>query len=157
MENAPGAILRRIDPGNAPNVEQPSIDLERTWQVAVTSIVEEHNERAASAGDPVPVGPIQRWALEVLRDPAALLPEGAETAYEALSVDRSRTVRSALGAVRRALTNDAISLTAAAARIVEVVRSFGLREVAPPEPLAEITEDDVGVICWMAVLPAATE
>ena len=157
VEDAPGAILRRIDPGNAPNVERPSIDLETTWQAAVTSIVEEHNERAASAGDPVPVGPIQRWALEVLRDPAALLPEGAETAYEALSVDRSRTVRSALGAIRSDLTSELISPTAAAARIVEVVRSYGLREVAPPEPLAEITEDDVGVICWMAVLPAATQ
>ena len=157
VEKTPGTILRRIDPGNAPNVDQPAIDLETTWQAAVTSIVEEHNQHAASAGDPAPVGPIQRWALELLRDPAALLPEGAETAYEALSVDRSRTVRSALGAIRRDLTSEVISPTAAAARIVEVVRSFGLRAVAPPEPLAEITEDDVGVICWMAVLPAATE
>ncbi len=157
VEKVPGAILRRIDPGIALNVKQPSIDLETTWQAAVTSIVEEHNERAASAGDPVPVGPIQRWALEVLRDPAALLPEGAERAYEALSVDRSRTVRSALGAIRRDLASEVISPTVAAARIVEVVHSYGLREVAPPEPLAEITEDDVGVICWMAVLPALTE
>ena len=150
---APGAILRRIDPGNALNAEQPSIDLEATWQAAVTSIVEEHNQRAASAGDPVPVGPIQRWALEVLRDPAALLPEGADRAYEALSVDRSRTVRSALGAIRRDLTGEVISATVAAARIVEVVHSYGLRGVEPAEPLEEITEEDVGVVCWLAVLP----
>ena len=153
VEKAPGAILRRIDPGNAPNVEQPPVDLEATWQAAVTSIVEEHNQRAASAGDQVSVGPVQRWALDVLRNPAALLPEGAERAYEALSVDRSRTVRSALGAIRRDLTNEPISPTMAAARIVEVVRSYGLREVETAEPLEEITEEDVGVVCWLAVLP----
>ena len=117
-----------------PNVDQPHIDLETAWQTSVASIVEEHNQRAASSGDPVPVGPIQRWALELLRNPAALLPEGAETAYEALSVDRSRTVRSALGAIRRDLTNEVITPTVAAARIVEVVRSFGLREIDPPNP-----------------------
>ena len=154
VETAAGAILRRIDPGNAPNVYQPSIDVETAWRQAVASIVEEHNQRALSSGDLAPVGPIQRWALEVLRDPAALLPEGAQTAYEALSVYRSRTVRSALAAIRRDLTNEAISPTEAAIRIVEIVRSYGLREVEPPQPLTEIIEDDVGVVCWLAVLPA---
>ena len=153
VETAPGAILRRIDPGNAPNVEHPPIDLEAAWQTAVASIVEEHNERAASARDPAPVGPIQRWALDVLRDPAALLPEGAESAYEALSVDRSRTVRTALGAIRRTLQDELISLTEAASRIVEVAHSFGLRKIDPPEPLTEITDEDVGVVCWLGVLP----
>ena len=58
--------------------------------------------------------PIQRWALELLRNPVVLLPEGAEMAYEALSVDLSRTVRSSLGAIRRDLANDLITPTAAA-------------------------------------------
>ena len=155
VETAPGAILRRIDPGTATNIDDPPIDLETAWQTAATSIVEEHNDRAAESGEPAPVGPIQRWALELLRNPAALLPEGAESAYEALSVDRSRTVRTALGAIRRDLNEESISPTTAAARIVEVVRSFGLREVESPEPLTEITEDDIGVVCWLAVLPEA--
>ena len=146
VETGPGAILRRINPGNAPNVDQPPIDLEATWQTAVTSIVEEHNQRAASSGDPVPVEPIQRWALELLRNPAALLPEGAEGAYQALSVDRSRTVRTALGAIRRDLTNEHVTPTTAANRIVEVVQSYGLREVEPAEPLTQITENDVGLV-----------
>ncbi len=154
VEQAPGTILRRIDPGNAPNIEQPSVDLEAAWRTAVCSIIEEHNQRALSAGDPVPVGPVQRWALEVLRNPAALLPEGADRAYEALSVDRSRTVRSALAAIRNDLKNEVITPTVAAARIVEVADSYGLREVEPVEPLTEINEDDVGVVCWLAVLPA---
>ncbi len=151
---APGAILRRIDPGTAPSVDDPPIDLEAAWHAAVASIVAEHNEQAASSGDPASVGPIQRWALEILRDPAALLPEGAETAYEVLSVDRSQTVRSALGAIRRELNEESTSRTEAAACIVKVARSFGLHAIEPPEPLTEITEDDVGVVCWLAVLPA---
>ena len=144
VATGPGTILRRINPGNAPNVDNPSINLEAAWQTAVTSIVEEHNQRAASSGDPAPVGPIQRWALELLRNPAALLPEGAETAYQALSVDRSRTVRTALGAIRRDLNNEHITPTTAANRIVEVAQSYGLHKVEPAEPLTHITENDVG-------------
>ena len=124
-----------------------------TTQTAVEWIVEEHNERPASSDDPIPVGPIQRWALELLPNPAVLLPEGAEMAYEALSVNRSRTVRSSRGTIRRDLANDLITPTAAAARIVEVAHSFGLREVEPAEPLTEITEDDVGVVCWLGSSP----
>ena len=150
---APATILRRIDPGNAPNIDKPPIDLEAAWHTAVTSIVEEHNQQARSSGDPIPVGPIQRWALEVLQNPQALLPEDAENAYLALSVDRNRTIRTALGAIRHHLTNNTISPTTAAAKIVELVRSYGLREVEPPKPLPVISEKDIGVVCWLAVLP----
>lgn len=43
----------------------------------------------------------------------------------------------------------------AAGQIVEVVQEFGLQPVPPPPALEPITEDDIGVVCWMAVLPAA--
>jgi len=36
--------------------------------------------------------------------------------------------------------------------IVEVVQSAGLRPVALDELPEEIDEDDLGVVCWMAVL-----
>lgn len=154
VESAPGVILHRIDPGNSPGVDQPPIDLDTAWSKAVSSIVEEHNRRVRSGEEMGSVGPIQQWALEVLRDPAALLPEGAESAYDALSVERSRTVRSALGAIRKDLANETISPTEAAQSIVDVVRSYGLRKVAPPDPMEEITEEDLGVVCWLAVLPS---
>ena len=54
VETGLGTILRRINPGNAPNVDNPSIDLEAAWRTAAASIVEEHNQRAASSGDPIP-------------------------------------------------------------------------------------------------------
>lgn len=49
----------------------------------------------------------------------------------------------------------AASRDEAATRIVEVVRSFGLQPVDPPPALTSITSDDVGVVCWMGVLPPA--
>ena len=45
----PATILRRIDPGYAPGVDDPPIDLEAAWAKAVESIVEEHNEEALDA------------------------------------------------------------------------------------------------------------
>ena len=65
-ESAP--ILRRIDPGNAPGIEEPTINLETAWTTAAASIIAEHNtdsaEKAAES-----VGTIQKWALELLTDP----------------------------------------------------------------------------------------
>ena len=41
----------------------------------------------------------------------------------------------------------------AAQRIIDVVAFYGLTKVDSPEPLPPITEEDIGVVCWMAVLP----
>jgi hypothetical protein len=141
----PATILRRIDPGSALGVDQPSIDLETAWAVAAESIVEEHNRLADPSASEESVGPIQRWALGVLRDPSVPLPEGAANAEAALRVDRSGTVRQALGKIQ--------SRADAALGIVGVVESFGLLPVEPPPPLDPITEEDLGVVCWMGVLP----
>ena len=149
----PATILRRIDPGSAPGVEQPSIDLETAWAVAAESIVEEHNRRADPAASEESVGPIQRWALGVLRDPTVPLPEGAVHAEAALRVDRSGTVRQALGKIQRATDDGSLSRAEAAIEIVGVVDSFGLLPVELPPPLDPITEEDLGVVCWMGVLP----
>lgn len=149
-------MLRRINPGTAPTAEvgEGEIDLEAAWRAAVESIVEEHNRRADPAAERERIGPVQRWALEVLRDPSVALPPGAERADEALSVERSSAVRQALGEVRRHEAEGTISRDEAARRIVEVVESFGLQPVEPPPPLEAITEDDIGVVCWIAVLPS---
>ncbi|MGH7722756.1 MAG: hypothetical protein ACRENL_08005 [Candidatus Dormibacteria bacterium] len=62
--------------------------------------------------------------------------------------------------MRRALSEIASDVAAgrttpddAATRIVGVVAGFGLRPVEAPPLVDPITEDDVGVVCWMAVLP----
>lgn len=80
-----------------------------------------------------------------------LLP-GAE-AYEALSIERSGAVRQVLGAIKRELDAKAIDPMEAARRIIDAVAFYGLTKVDLPEPRQPITEEDIGVVCWMAVLP----
>ena len=147
----PATILRRIDPGYAPGVDDPQIDLEAAWAKAVASIVEEHNEEALTPKSES-LGPKQRWALDLLVDPTIAVPVGGGEAYEALSVGRSQPVRRALGEVKRLLDGEKITRTGAAKRIVEVVKMFGLRKVKKGPVKEEITADDVGVVCWMGVL-----
>jgi len=148
-------MLRRINPGPARGVDpsDAGVDLEASWQVAVDSIVTEHNRRADPRTDAERIGPAQRFALDLLRDPTVLLPPGAADAEEALAVERSSTVRHALTAIRSAIVDGTISRDDAARQIVDVVASFGLQPVEPPPPLDPITENDVGVVCWMIVLP----
>ncbi len=151
-------ILRRIDPGTTPGEELSTagVDLEGAWTAAVSSIVEEHNRRADPRAEAERIGPIQRWALDLLRDPTVALPSGAVDAEEALSVERSSAVRQALAQARTELMQEAISREEAARQIVEVVESFGLHAVEPPPPLEPVTAEDVGVVCWLAVLPAGS-
>jgi hypothetical protein len=78
---------------------------------------------------------------------------GAGVADEALSVERSSSVRQALSEIRRLLVDGELSRDEGACRVVEVVKEFGLQPVEPPPALSPITADDVGVVCWMAVRP----
>jgi len=47
-----------------------------------------------------------------------------------------------------------VSRDEAAAQIVALVNSLGLQPVEQGPALEMITEDDIGVVCWMAVMPA---
>jgi hypothetical protein len=145
-------ILRRINPGGAPGAGAEGIDLEPAWGVAAESVVAEHNRLADPRAEVERLGPAQRWALDLLQDPAVALPEGADRAYESLSVERSSTVRQALVTIRDQLQSGALSREDAARRIVKLVDEFGLHAVPPPPALEPITEDDIGVVCWMIVL-----
>jgi len=59
-----------------------------------------------------------------------------------------------LGSVQRAVDGGELTLDGAAEAIVAVVGELGLRPVGPP-PLPEpIGVEDLGVVCWMTVLPA---
>lgn len=146
-------ILRRIDPHGGEPSEFEGVDLETAWQAAADDIVDAHNKRTDLRAVQEQIGPKQRWALEVLRDPAVALPSGADLADEALAVERSSAVRRALGEVQDRVLEAKISRDEAAAEIVRVVEDFGLQPVeARPLP-DKITVDDLGVVCWMAVLP----
>jgi superfamily II DNA/RNA helicase len=143
-------MLRRIDPGGSEEADAAELDLEAAWQLAASSIVEDHNARATAP--PERIGPAQRFALDILRDPAVVLPEGAARAAEALAVQRGAAVRRALNEVKAELEQERVSRDEAAKRVVGVVETYGLQPV-PVEPRpAKVDVDDLGVVCWMGVL-----
>jgi superfamily II DNA or RNA helicase len=148
-------ILRRINPGSAPAALLPAsgVDLEAAWRTVVPTIVDEHNRRADPRANAERIGPAQRFAVDLLRDPTVILPPGAPYAEEALAVERSSSVRHSLTQIRSQVIDGSVSRNDAARRIVEVVRSFGLQPVESSPLLESITEEDVGVVCWMVVLP----
>jgi hypothetical protein len=82
-----------------------------------------------------------------------ILPEGAERAAEALAVERSTAVRRELNGIAAEAREEQISRNEAARRVVELVERLGLQPVRVDDVPAEITEDDLGVVCWMVVLP----
>ena len=90
--------------------------------------------------------------MRLLTDPDVAVPATAGKAYEALRVGRSQPVRRALGEVKRLLEGEQIGRNEAARQIVGVVDSFGLRSVADAPVHDHITTDDIGVVCWLAVL-----
>ncbi len=148
----PAEILRRIACGEAPAADEPTLDLEAAWQKAAESIVKENNDEVRG-GAGQSLGPVQQWARDVLIDPSIGV-RGAEHAYEALGAGRNQTVRRALGELKRAVESGAMLRADAATEIVRVVELHGLRKVPDEEERSEITEEDIGVVCWMGVLGA---
>jgi hypothetical protein len=63
--------------------------------------------------------------------------------------------KAALRPVQQRLDDSEISRDTAAAEIIQVVENFGLRPVEPPPLPEKIDADDLGVVCWTAVLPSA--
>lgn len=147
-------MLRRIDPAGGAEAELEGVDLEAAWKQAAASIVEEHNLRADPRAAQEAIGPAQRFALELLRDPTVILPEGAERASEALAVERSSAVRRELNGIQAELREERIGAAEAAAQIVRLVERLGLQPVPLDDVPTAIDEDDLGVVCWMVVLPA---
>ncbi|MBI2683947.1 MAG: hypothetical protein HYX33_00920 [Actinobacteria bacterium] len=154
-------ILRRIDPTGGVRVDDVedvlgADGLEDLWTRAAADIVRAHNARADLRATEDRVGPRQRWALSVLRNPAVALPIGADLAEEVLSAERGTLVRRALGEIEDAVAAGTTTRDQAATAIVEAVMEFGLQPVEPPPIPETIAEDDLGVVCWMAVLPEPT-
>lgn len=149
-------ILRRIDPAGGEPTEPEGVDIEAAWRAASTAIVDQHNRRVDVRASQERIGPRQRWALDLLRDPTVSLPIGGkqlDDAEAALSVERSSSVRRALRQVQDRLEDGEISRDTAAAEVIGVIDTFGLRPVEPPPHPRPIEAEDLGVVCWMVVLP----
>ena len=82
-------------------------------------------------------------------DPTVLLPPDADRAEKALTFDGSPCPVDHSGQ----LSDGLIAHDDAAVQVIQVVETLGLPPVQPAPRREPITKDDVGVVCWMAVLP----
>ena len=119
------------------------------WDVARADIVEKWNYLADKANLEPRIPPALARASEVLRtqSPAELTQTQVERAMDSLAApypERTiRTIRAAMSA-----SDDPAEQ---AREIIRVINALGLEPYVPPEPLPEITEEDVHAVCWLAL------
>lgn len=148
-------MLIHINPNEQPATEiTPDWDLQKLFDIAAESIVEQHNALTDPANLEINIPASQRWALEILQSTDA--PQGTRynNAYESLQVGRNNRVRRALSAIRTEYNDGkGMTITQCANKILETVNDFGLAPVKPPEPPKPITKNDIGVLCYQIVTP----
>ena len=123
------------------------------WEVARAHIVEAWNHNADPANLQPDIAPALRRAAELVRShpPPELAQEEIDRAVDALQAPyQERVVRS----VRSALNADGEPAERAAA-VLAVIDDLGLEPYSTPEPLPEITPDDVHLVCWQALTAAS--
>ena len=119
------------------------------WGIARADIVKRWNHLADKANLEPRVPPALVRAAEILRahPPATLTQDEIDQAIDSLSApypERTiRTVRAAMAATDNPAEQ--------AEGILGVIRSLGLEPYVPPQPLPEITDDDVHLVCWLAL------
>ncbi len=119
------------------------------WEVARADIVEQWNHLADKANLEPSIPPALARASEILRThpPTELTQDQVDRAIDSLSAPYpERTVRTIRAAM--ASSNEP---TEQAREIIRVINALGLEPYTPPEPLPEITPDDVHAVCWLAV------
>ena len=124
------------------------------WEVARDHIVESWNHNADPANLQPDIAPALRRAAELVRShpPPELAQDEIDRAVDALQAPyQERVVRS----VRSALNADGEPAERAAA-VLAVIDDLGLEPYSTPEPLPEITPDDVHLVCWQALTAAPT-
>ena len=124
------------------------------WEVARAHVVESWNHNADPANLQPDIAPALRRAAEMVRShpPPELTQDEIDRAVDALQAPyQERVVRS----VRSALNADGEPAEKAAA-VIAVINDLGLEPYSTPEPLPEITPDDVHLVCWQALTAAPT-
>ena len=119
------------------------------WRVARADIVDKWNYLADKANLEPRIPPALARASEILRShsPAEMTQDQVERAMDSLAAPYpERTVRT-IRAAMAASTDPAEQ----AREIVRVINSLGLEPYKPPQPLPEITPEDVHAVCWLAI------
>ena len=121
------------------------------WEVARTDVVERWNFLADKANLEPKVPPALRRAAEILRShpPAALTQDAVDRTIDAICAPYPERIICTFRAAMVGVEDPAEQ----AARVLGVVRSLGLEPYTPPQPLPEITPEDVHLVCWLALVP----
>ena len=135
----------------APRVlsEQAAAGVFAAWEIARADVVEKWNFLADKANLEPKLPPELDRAAEVLRShaPPGLTQKELDDALDTICAPHpERTIRTFR--VARKSRDDPGEQAEA---ILGVVKELGLQPYAAPEPLPEITEDDVYLVCWLAL------
>jgi hypothetical protein len=123
------------------------------WELARDNLVVEWNRASDPANLVAPVPPVMIRATGLVRTsrPADITMQEADNLIDALQAPYPERI---LREIRRVLVGadaDADKVR----RLVALSRELGLAPSTPPEPLPEIVEDDVHLVCWLAIVPPA--
>jgi len=149
------ACLARAAPPDGPTttrvMDEPTLDgAFDAWSIALDDVVAQWNERS----DPANITPSVPRAM---RDAAALVREhstgvlGKEARDRLLDAIEAPYAERLLRQVRAVIHTDEPAARRVQA-LSELVDDLGLEPPPAPEPLPEITHDDVHLICWLAVV-----
>jgi len=122
------------------------------WPIARDHILERWNWHADKANLEPKIPKVLARAAEIVRanPPAGIELEAIDQAIDTLQAPYPerilRTFRAALGA-----TDDPAEQ---AEHVLRIIRELGLQPYEAPEPLPEITDDDLHLVCWLALVPA---
>ena len=120
------------------------------WEIARSDIVDRWNFLADKANLEPKVPPALRRAAEILRShpPSGLTQDEIDRTIDAICAPYPeriiRTFRAAMAGTEHPAEQ--------ASNVVGVVRSLGLEPYTPPQPLPEITPEDVHLVCWLALV-----
>ena len=119
------------------------------WEVARADVVARWNYLADKANLEPRIPPALARASEILRthSPTELTQDQVDRAMDSLAAPYpERTVRT----IRAAMASSD-NPAEQAQEIIRVIGALGLEPYIPPDPLPEITPEDVHVVCWLAL------
>ncbi|MCF6745102.1 helicase [Blastococcus sp. KM273128] len=121
------------------------------WDLARGHVVDRWNFLADPANLAPVVPAVMRRAAQTVRDHTTGVDlEQIDRAVEALEAPYAERI---LRLFRQALTVE--NGTERARVVLDLVRDLGLEPPPPPEPLPEVTGNDVHLLCWLALVPEA--
>jgi superfamily II DNA or RNA helicase len=150
------ACLAHARPDEGPDTlrhlpEQTVEDAYQAWAVAKAHIVDRWN----AASDPRALAPelpkVMRDAAELARGtlPPGWTREQGDALIEKLEEAYPERIQRKIRTAMRSSEDPGEQVAAVAA----VVEELGLEPSPPPEPLPPIVDDDVYVVCWVAITP----